>query len=406
MSENWAERQRRTNKLARISANYIFNQTSVSPGQLYGLCKLTWITNSFDGEDAGYIYSTKIPALGLIFQKDYSKSSLKNVATDISNILGIEEYKSLILSHTGFTNFYKAYRNTSLEWIVQNYDLLLPLFKSVQRLETDNDGLMIIREIENLPKIPKANNEHQLMRPEYLLTPVFFALDHRIRFPLINGNQGVKNLLSKLKVSKASLEKQYQSMIRLIGIGGIKDAADLDQAGREKDLTDFINISGGLPTKKLLEVKPIDENVELTLKDEDDIVSLQKARTVIYKRIHNKLTNKLKSSLTKYTLLEGCENTAMFDVLVKNYKGDKTDLLIEVKSSTESSHIRMALGQLFNYWFEIMGETKPHLAILLPESPTEEIKKLLKWLDIGVLWLSGENINTCTDWLEHLAEKG
>jgi hypothetical protein len=328
------------------------------------------------------------------------------VATDISDLLGIAGSNSLVQSHTGFTNFYKAYRNSSEEWIVHNYDHLLPLFKRVLALETDNDGLEIIREIEKLPRIPKANNEHQLMRPEYLLTPAFFALDHRIRFPLINGNQGVKNLLSILKVSKASLEKQYQSMINLIGIGGIKDAADLDQAGRGQDLSDFVHIPGKLPTKKLLEKKPIDDVTELPLKDEADIESLQKARTVTYKRIHNKLTNKLKFCLADYTLFEGCDKSAMFDVLVKNYNDNKDDLLIEVKSSIEAPHIRMAVGQLFDYWFGMMGETKPHLAILLPDRPSEEVKRLLKWLGIGVLWLSDEKINTCCDWLNHLVGEG
>jgi hypothetical protein len=242
------------------------------------------------------------------------------------------------------------------------------------------------------------------MRPEYLLTPVFFALDQRIRFPLINGNEGVKNLLSALKVSKASLEMQYQSMISLIGAGGIMDAADLDQAGR--DLPDFTDITGKQPTKKLLEAKPTDTASELPLKDEDDIESLQKSRTVTMKRIHNKLTNKLKTCLADYTLLEGCDKSAMFDVLVKNYDGDSSDLLIEVKSSVEVPHIRMAVGQLFDYWFSMRGDSEHHMAILLPESPTDEVKKLLAWLDIGVLWFSGESLKTCCDWLTSLAGEG
>jgi hypothetical protein len=406
MSENWADRQRRTNQLARISANYIFKQKTVLPSQLYGLCQLTWITKSYEGENAKYIKRTKIPALGNIFQKDYSEATIIEVATDISDIIGIADSKTLIQSHTGFTYFYPPYRNSSEKWIEENYDLLHPLFKSVQALETDSDGLRLIREIERLHGIPKANYEDVLMHPEFLLTPVFFALDHRLRFPIINGNKNVRHLLSKLKVSNASLEKQYLGMIGLIGIGGIKDAADLDQVGKDKDLSDFINISGKMPTKKLLGKKPIDGDAELTLKDEADIESLQKARTVTFKRIHNKLTNQLKSCLADYTLFEGCDKSAMFDVLVKNYDGDKSDLLIEVKSSNEVPHIRMAVGQLFDYWFGMRGDSKHHMAILLPESPTEEVKKLLAWLDIGVLWFSGESLKTCCDWLTPLADEG
>ena len=404
MSENWAERQRRTNKLARISAEYIFKTKDLLPAQIHGLCKLTWITNSYEGENPAYIHSTKIPALGQIFQRDYSDATLNDIAADISDFIGIPSSKKLIQSHTGFTNFYKAYRKSSEIWIEENFDLLLPLFKKALRLQSDDDGLLLIRDIEKLPRIPKPNNEDQLMRPEYLLTPAFFALDQRIRFPLINGNKGVKNLLATLKVSKASLEVQYQRMISLIGTGGIMDAADLDQAGR--DLPDFTDILGKQPTKKLLEAKPTDNASELPLKDEDDIESLQKSRTVTMKRIHNKLTNRLKAWLADYTLLEGCDKSAMFDVLVKNYDGDSSDLLIEVKSSAEVPHIRMAVGQLFDYWFSMRGDSEHHLAILLPEPPTEEVKKLLAWLEIGVLWFSGESLKTCCNWLASLAEEG
>src|ERR1022692_798586 len=122
------------------------------------------------------------------------------------------------------------------------------------------------------------------MRPEYLLTPAFFALDRRLRFPLINGNEGVKNLLARLKVANAPLDEQYQSMIGLYGKGAIVDAADLDQAGR--DLPDFIAIDGKKPTKKLLEEQPT-QGSELPLKDEGDIRSLQKERAVFSRRIHN-----------------------------------------------------------------------------------------------------------------------
>lgn len=48
MSKNWAERQCRTNQLVRVLAKYIFKQKNIQSEQHYGLCKLTWITKSFD----------------------------------------------------------------------------------------------------------------------------------------------------------------------------------------------------------------------------------------------------------------------------------------------------------------------------------------------------------------------
>ena len=112
--------------------------------------------------------------------------------------------------------------------------------------------------------------------------------------------------MRQLKVTDASLEMQYSEMIKLYDTGGVNDAADLDQIG--KDITDFIEISGKKPTKKLLASQPTTDGSELPLKDEFDLISLQEARTVTSKRLHNGLTNKIKSYLTNYTLLESLDS--------------------------------------------------------------------------------------------------
>ena len=400
MSQNWADRERRTNRLARAAADYLFSKRLVSAEQSYGLCKLTWITNSYDGDDAAYVRSTKLPALGQVFSRDYEDDDLEEVAADIAAVTSNNAIKQLVLGDTGFTNFYKAYRNSAHQWIANNIDDLSPLFKAARRLASDQDGLKLIRKVSQLPGIPKANQPQQTMRPEYLLTPIFFSLDPRIRFPLINGNKGVKLLLSRLKVTHAPLEQQYTSMIGLYGRAGIKDAADLDQAGR--DLPDFIETGTQKATKKLLETKETEGN-SLPLKDESDVELLQQARSVTSKRTHNRLTNKLRICLADYTLLEGSSKAALFDVLVKNYDGDGSDLLIEVKSSSEPPHIRMAIGQLMDYWHYIKGDAKRHVAILLPVVPSEDVRQLLQSLRIGVLWFAGDALSTSSDWLKPIA---
>jgi hypothetical protein len=394
------DRERRTNRLARAAADYVFSKSSVSAEQLYGFCKLTWITNSYDGDDAAYVHSTKLPALGQVFSRDYEDGDLEDVAADIASIAGNNAIKQLILSDTGFTNFYKAYRNSARLWIDKNLDAVLPLFKAARKLGSDQDGLKLIRKISQLPGIPKANQPQQAMRPEYLLTPIFFSLDPRIRFPLINGNEGVQLLLRRLKVTNAPLEQQYTSMIGLYGKAGIKDAADLDQAGR--DLRDFIETGTQKATKKLLEIKKTEGN-SLPLKDENDVESLQQARSITNKRTHNRLTNKVRSCLSDYTLLEGSSKAALFDVLVKNYDDAGSDLLIEVKSSSEPPHIRMAIGQLMDYWHYIKGDAKRHVDILLPVVPSKGVRQLLQSLRIGILWFAGDALSTCTDWLKPIA---
>ena len=241
----------------------------------------------------------------------------------------------------------------------------------------------------------------QLMKPEYFLTPAFFMLDREIRFPLINGNEWVQNLLNVLEVADSGLVTQYRAMVALYGQGGIVDAADLDQVGR--DLPDFLSTNKRKATKKLLEHKGTESTGELPLKDEADVEAIKKAGTITQRRIHNQLTNKLRVSLTKFTLLEGRSESCMFDVLVRNYDGNKNDLLIEVKSSVESPHVRMAVGQLFDYWFKLKGDEEPHLAVLLPERPTKEIEVFLEWLDVGLMWFQNERLCTISKWLKPIA---
>jgi hypothetical protein len=403
MSEQWAERIRHTNQLVRAVARYVLVGSKYTPDQLYGLCKLTWITDSYAGDAASYIRSTKIPALGHVFVKDFSKLSLDEVAAVVVELTDDESLKSLIVRHTGFTNLYNAYRNTARPWMHKNFKQLAPLFEAAYTLKSDEGGSIIVHEIEQVAGIPKANHEKLVMHPEYLLTPAFASLDQRLRFPLINGNDGVLKLLKKLKVKDAPLHTQYESMIALYGVGGITDSADLDQVGR--DIPDFVAPTGTTPKKQLLRPKPIGDN-SLPLKDEDDIVSLQGARDLIQRRIHNTMTNRLCALLSKYTLLEGGSKSAMFDALVKNYNGKGDDLLVEVKSSAEDAHVRMAIGQLYAYAHHLSPAGGLHLAVLLPQEPEPHLKKLLDWLSIGIMWLTPQALATSSVKLKGLAIDG
>ncbi len=401
MSVDWANRQRDTNRFVRKVADYIFSHGDVSAEQLYGLSKLSWITNSYEGENASYISSTKIPALAAVFNRDYDKASINHVAKDIKEITKDSTINAGVLQHTGFTNFYKAYRNSVYGWIEDNFDHLLPMYKSAFSSKNAKDRKELIIKISNTPGIPKANHPEQLMKPEYFLTPTFFMLDEEIKFPLINGNEWVKNLLKKLKVQGRSLPEQYEAMVDLYGVGGIADAADLDQVGR--DIPDFIGTPESKARKKLLEGKNTENTTKLPLKDETDVEAIKRSGTITQRRIHNKLTNKILNTLSRYTLLEGCDDLCMFDVLVQNYNGKNNDLIIEVKSSIERSNIRMAIGQLYDYWYELKGNEVAHIAILLPEQPDSKTIQLLEWLDIGILWFESDDLHTSSDWLESIA---
>ncbi len=151
MSVDWANRQRQTNYLVRRIADYVFKQPKITHSQLYGLSKLSWITNSYEGENASYIVSTKIPALGNIFNKDYNSSSLEQVSQDIAEILHDTSVAKMVQEHTGFINFYKAYRNSSLEWVT-NLNTLLPMYKAAYAAKNNSDRKKLIREIQNSPR--------------------------------------------------------------------------------------------------------------------------------------------------------------------------------------------------------------------------------------------------------------
>lgn len=402
MSVDWANRQRRTNYLARKIADFVFKQPVITPSQLYGLTNLSWITNSYEGENASYIKSTKIPAFESIFGKNYKSLSLEQVAKDIAVSLNDYSITKLIQEHTGFTNFYKAYRNSSLIWVKSNFDFLLPMYKAAYFAKDNSDRKKLIEEIQKIPGIPKANHSEQLMKAEYFLTPAFFMLDEEIKFPLINGNEGVKNLLKALNVQRDDLLTQYSSMVKLYGIGGIEDAADLDQVG--SDLPDFLETKKKKAQKSLLKIKETKNIYKLQLKDEEDVEVIRNAGTIKQRKIHNQLTNMLMSSLSSYTLLEGRDNSCMFDVLVQKYN-QKQDLIIEVKSSLEKPNIRMAVGQLYDYWYCLKGDEKPYIAILLPEAPDSECIKFLEWMDIGLLWFDKDQLYTSTEWLRKIAIK-
>ena len=118
-----------------------------------------------------------------------------------------------------------------------------------------------------------------------------------------------------------------------------------------KRTIDFVRTETKPPTKALLRRKETRSEKPLQLKDEADIQIIQKAGHKTQRRKHNELTNALQSALGDYTLVEGVSADCMFDVLVKSYNRHGNDLLIEAKNSAESANIRMAVGQLYHYWF-------------------------------------------------------
>lgn len=400
MSQIWADRQRRTNLLVRAIAAHILSGKP-SAAQLFGLCRLTWITRSFAGEEAAYIASTKLPALSDAMGENFKGMELGEVATQVARKLNRPELDELICSHTGFTNFYSAYRNSARVWFQENRDRLLEICQRAYRLETDEEGAAVSELIAGLPLVPKADRDDQGMQPEFVVTPLCFALDPRVRFPILNGAARVRSVLKQAGVSDGSPTDKYRAMVRLIGENGIKDAADLDQLGL-KDL--FSVASSDHPAARALLQELPEDGAELPLKDDSEVQRLQQALAMTQRRLHNRMTNTLRRLLSRFTLFEGRADDCRFDVLVRKFSADGGDLLIEVKSSTDISEVRMAIGQVYSYWHRLNRDSETRrVALLLPNRPSPAVEDLLKWLDIGLLWLHDDQLETCTEWLDPVA---
>jgi hypothetical protein len=396
----WAERQRATNRLVRELATPLLAGSSVSGDQLHALAMLTWITKSHDGDDAGYVSRVKAPALDCILDGNDAKRGLEELASDVVKFTGKRGAAGLVTQHTGFTNFFNPYRNASRAWANEHRRALTAIYRAALVARSKEEREAIVRKVAKLPGIPKANHPDLLMHPEFYVTPLLFALDPEIRFPIINGNGGVAKLLRKLKVQNASLIEQFRAMTGMYGVGGIEDAADLDENGA--DLPDFVTTKKEPAIRTILKVRT--DGRDLPLKDDADYVAVREAQTVAHRRIHNDLTNKLTKALARGPRLTEGTNACKFDAMVHAFDG-KRDLLIEAKSSIEMPHLRMAVGQLFNYSFQLKkGETEPALAILVPDRPSPAALAFLDWVEVGALWFEGKALRTNTRTLKSIAQ--
>ena len=171
-----------------------------------------------------------------------------------------------------------------------------------------------------------------------------------------------------------------------------------------KGTIDFVRTETKPPTKALLRRKETRSEKSLQLKDEADIQIIQNAGRQTQRRKHNELTNALQRALGNYTLVEGVNADCMFDVLVKSYDGRGNDLLIEAKNSAESANVRMAVGQLYHYWFGLGNDVEEtHMAVLVPDKPSDDIIQFLHTMKIGLFWFQSGQLVTNDDWLVHLA---
>jgi hypothetical protein len=390
--DNWGKREYNTTKLIRFCAGYLIDK-EINYMKLHALCKLTWITGkNYETENSAYIKSTKIPSLMEIFGIDRKQINLTEITNKIANITSrdLREIKSIVEPPTGFTNFYNAYRKSSEKWIKENFVSVLEIMKMGFYLNSDADGEVIINKIMTLRRIPRGGTNVEILpdlNSESLLTPLIFSLDERLRFPLLNGNDGIKGIISTLNLKNQSLLKQYKGVVKLIGQNGIQSAIDIDRLG--SNIENFIPIGNRPPRNQIIN----HSSRELGNREESDIQLLQQSLNVTVRRIHNEMTNMMIKKLSNdFYLSEGNESHNMYDVLIHNLPDNDSDLLVEVKSSSEMVNLRMAVGQLYDYSRHLNKNRKIHKAIFVPELPDQSGIDYLKYCKVDIVWRNGDKI--------------
>lgn len=388
MSRLWAERQRRTNRLVRYCYSYLHLRRRVNAETLYGFFQLTWITDSFEDEHAGYLKKAKIPALEAIYGQVFTSDNMQSIAEELAPRFEARDRDlagELISNHSGFTNFYKVYRNSARDWVRENVAAVKSITSTAYALKSDKEARRLAQKIEQLPPIRSPGGERS-MNAQYLTTPLVFALDPRLRFPIINGRDHVRNLLKKIGANNVSLPEQYDALTSLIGVGGIEDAADLDQVRGSIDK--FVGKAAG----KSRLACPSGNGKSLDLKDEQDYEVLKRNLSTTAKRLHNELTNRLLKELSDHTILEGQDPACRYDALVQDYDEDG-DLLIEVKSSTDIADVRMAIGQLFDYHRQLPDGRETSKAVLLPGAPDDNVRALIRYAGVGLMYFDEDGLH-------------
>jgi hypothetical protein len=347
----------------------------MTPEKLHALCQLTWGKgNKLRPLWTLWEKSGEVPILS-----DYSKLKDYGFPQKIVNYMQYD---------IGIVNFYAAYHNSSYIWIKRNFKTLSPMVHKAATLKNDDEARELIETIQKLPGIPKPIKRSSKISATSLLTPLFCCLDPRMRFPIINKAEHVINLHTKLGISGFTTIDKFNTLTRLIDQYGIKNAFMLDVASNKISRMRITGVVGEMVTMIKKSDKLLDE------KDDSDINVIIKTRSRKAVRLHNSMTNKLVKLCVQfgYKVHEGIEPNK-FDALIKNYDGNGKDLLVEAKSSINRSHLRLAVGQLFDYRRGLRRRVATDLAVLLPANPGNDNIAYLRDVGVYILWFNNLKLN-------------
>lgn len=217
-----------------------------------------------------------------------------------------------------------------------------------------------------------------------MLTPVLACLDERGHAPIINSRKSVQGLLRRLGLARSTLVEQYIGLRELIGQAGMPSAFALDTVG--EDEIEKLLAAPFPPT-------PANTGRPLALRHDTDLEWFRAADTVPMRRLHNKITNALRTICDHAGLVlqEGAESDCLYDARILHYRGSERHLLVEVKTESSAPMCRLAFGQLHDYRRKLSDRAATDLAVLFPDRPSDDALAFFDYVGVRVMWLAANH---------------
>jgi len=380
---HWYQTERNTEALIKavVAARPV---DGLSGEDIWSLIKFAWITA---GSGDSHWQQLKVPAIAHLFKKQVKIG--EDLASTIASMALPPAIVAAASKPTGMVNAYRAYRNSLLPWCNANKVVLRTLLAAVQKLGSNDQARFdLASKVEALPPVPTPNGLRH-MAGANLITPLIACLDPKLRFPIVNGEHGVKRRLNKLGLTDRSLADKVRGLIGLIGQFGISDAFALDVMNDEQ-IDQITKRKPKAPKAASVGGK----GTELSHFDDEERKAILKGQELVYRKRHNTMTNALYTLLPALTMTQGDRQECRFDVLISNYDAGGRDILIEAKPDPDRGSLRIAIGQLLDYRRFLPHQAGTDLALLTITPPPKEYIELLQYLQITTLWFTDSGCGT------------
>jgi hypothetical protein len=330
----------------------------------------------------------KIPALATLFKLKTDQLASDKLHLSLEKMNLPQPVMAAAGKETGFVHPYQAYWNSLRDWCVHNVETLRSILEEASSLGADDqDRLQLVERIAGLGRVPTPNKKRTKAAYDFI-SPLVACVDQKIRFPMINGQKGVKQRLAMLGLANRSLREQANGIIGLIGLIGLRDAFAVDTM-TDDEMKKLIKLRD-LSKPRIVTYFDGAKATPLPSFDDAERVAIQQSATITYRNRHNVMTNSLRKLFPAFTLEQGADPNCRYDVLIKNYDKSGRDLLIEAKPDHDKGSIRIAIGQLLDYRRFLPNQAATDLAILTISRPTDSHIELMLDLQITVLWFGDE----------------